>query len=442
MSDLAVQDTVASARRLALRSFVHDFGLALRLFLPVRLHGRRFSGDARSVALALTVLLVVAFAASYAAVLAEADASAFYRWGLYTLLTTLFVQTAVLFLATLSSGRASLTALLTTLPIVETVRLALTPLVALADLPFLDRVVYFVCLAALLRGLVRELDGPTARRLVGAAVTGAALWATGQLVKPFPLFEPVSAHRHAPLNVEETYLKQERLVAETLDAVLPSLPDGVDSYFVGFAPYSAQDVFENEVKHAERLFRREFGAAGRTALLINSHATVDDVPVANGHNLQAVLHGVAAKMGPEDLLFLHVTSHGSSDHELDVHFGNLGLNDISADELGDIVAAADPPWRVVVVSACYSGGFIEALKSPRTLVMTAASAERTSFGCEHGREYTYFGEALYRDSLTDHDFEGAFARAAELVREKEAGEDLTPSDPQIWVGEEFASRFR
>lgn len=417
--------------------FGHDVLVALRLFVPVPLSAR-FSGDARVVALATAMLLAVAFAAGYIAVAATAEGVEFYRWGLYTLLTTLFVQAAVLFLAALSSNRASLPALLTALPVIETIRVALLPVVSLTGWSWPPRALYFVCLAALLRALVRELHGPLARRIVVAVITGGTLWGATELVRPFPLFNPVTDDRHERLNIEETYVKQEGLVTEALDAVVPSLPDIRDTFFVGFAPYSAQNVFENEVKHIEELFRRKLGAAGRTVLLINSRDTVDELPMANGHNLEAVLGGVAEKMGPEDLLFLHLTSHGSSDHELSVYFDNLGLNDISATELGEIVAGADPPWRVVVVSACYSGGFIEALKSPRTLVITASSDDRQSFGCEHGREYTYFGEAFYRDSLNDHDFESAFARALEIVRDREANESLTPSEPQIWIGEEIA----
>ena len=62
--------------------------------------------------------------------------------------------------------------------------------------------------------------------------------------------------------------------------MLPSLPDTRDTYFVGFAPYSAQNVFENEVQHIEELFSRKLGAAGRTALLINSRDTVDELPAS------------------------------------------------------------------------------------------------------------------------------------------------------------------
>ena len=441
MTELTGQDSHAVApHSLALHNFARDAVVALKLFLPYP-QNDRFSADARVVALALAMLIGVAFLAAYAAALAKADGAEFYRWGLYTVLTTLFVQTAVLFLAALSSRRASLTVLLTALPMIATIRVALAPVVELAESPLLQHALHLLCLAALLRAVMRELDGQLARRLIVTAIAGGALWSTSQLVRPFPLFNPVSDHRHDRLNVERTYLKQERLVQDALDAVLPSRPEIEDTYFVGFAPYSAQNVFENEVKHIETLFRSKLGAEGRTTLLINSHHTVDDLPLANGHNLEAILGGIADKMGLEDLLFLHMTTHGSSDHELSVYFDNLGLNDISAAELGEIVANADLPWRVIVVSACYSGGYIEALKSPQAMVVTASRDDRQSFGCTHGRDYTYFGAAFYRDSLADHDYQRAFESAVEKVREKEEREDLTPSEPQIWIGDEIARKF-
>ena len=175
-------------------------------------------------------------------------------------------------------------------------------------------------------------------------------------------------------------------------------------------------------------------------LLVNSRSTVDELPLANGPNLAAVLEGMAARMGPEDLLFLHITTHGSRKHRLSVSFENLGLNDLAAEEVGDIVAGAGLPWRVVVVSACFSGGFIKALKSPRAMIITAASAKRTSFGCKSGREYTYFGAAFYRDSLIDADFRAAFDRAARAcARVKEQG--FKYSKPRIWIGKEIAAKL-
>ena len=244
-----------------------------------------------------------------------------------------------------------------------------------------------------------------------------------------------------PLDIESVYYAQQGLVRAALDRVPSSSDDHAEIYFVGFAPDAAEDVFESEVKHVESLFQEKLGAQDRTVLLVNSRNTVDELPLANGPNLNTVLKGMAARMGPEDLLFLHITSHGSEKHRLSVSFENLGLNDLSARELGDIVDGAGLPWRVVVVSACFSGGFVKALKSPRAMVITAASARRTSFGCENGREYTYFGAAFYRDSLVDADFRAAFDRAVPLVREREKEQDYKHSRPQIWVGREIAARL-
>ena len=244
-----------------------------------------------------------------------------------------------------------------------------------------------------------------------------------------------------PLDVESVYYAQHGLVRAALDRVRSSTDDNAEIYFVGFAPDAAEDVFESEVKHVEALFREKLGAQGRTVLLVNSRNTIDELPLANGPNLRTVLKGMAARMGPEDLLFLHITSHGSEKHRLSVSFENLGLNDLSAGDLGEIVDGAGLPWRVVVVSACFSGGFIKALKSPRAMVITAASARRTSFGCENGREYTYFGAAFYRDSLIDADFRAAFDRAVPLVREREKEQDYKHSRPRIWIGKEIAARL-
>ena len=56
-------------------------------------------------------------------------------------------------------------------------------------------------------------------------------------------------------------------------------------------------------------------------------------------------------------------------------------------------------WRIVVISACYAGGFIAALSDPHTVVMAAAAPDRTSFGCSTDSEMTFFTEALFKQAL-------------------------------------------
>jgi hypothetical protein len=77
------------------------------------------------------------------------------------------------------------------------------------------------------------------------------------------------------------------------------------------------------------------------------------------------------------------------------------------------------------------------------VVITAAAPDRTSFGCEPGRDFTYFGQAFFRDALAKtRSFTKAFDLAKEIVTQQEAAEKLTPSMPQIWVGGAIAERLR
>ena len=96
------------------------------------------------------------------------------------------------------------------------------------------------------------------------------------------------------------------------------------------------------------------------------------------------------------------------------------------------------------MSACYSGGFIEALTDDYTLVLTASAADRTSFGCGQQSDSTFFGEALFQHGLAQSEsLLAAFDAAKERVaaREKEGG-FKPPSNPQIYVGPAMADKLK
>jgi hypothetical protein len=99
-------------------------------------------------------------------------------------------------------------------------------------------------------------------------------------------------------------------------------------------------------------------------------------------------------------------------------------------------------WRIIVVSACYSGGFISALKDDYTLIMTASDADRTSFGCGSKSDATYFGDALFQHALRFEDsFVKAFQNAKQRIAEREHAEHRRPSEPQLYVGTEMAAKL-
>jgi hypothetical protein len=97
---------------------------------------------------------------------------------------------------------------------------------------------------------------------------------------------------------------------------------------------------------------------------------------------------------------------------------------------------------VVIVNACYSGGFIPPLKGPNTMIITAARSDRSSFGCGEQSELTWFGHAFLVDALnkTD-DFQRAFQLARSEIAQWEKRDQYEPSDPQISVGGSIAAQL-
>jgi len=88
-----------------------------------------------------------------------------------------------------------------------------------------------------------------------------------------------------------------------------------------------------------------------------------------------------------------------------------------------------------VISACHAGAFIAPLKNANTILITAAAADKTSFGCSDDRDLTYFGEAFYRDALARaKDLQQAFALTRSAIATRELAEHVTASNPQAYFG--------
>jgi hypothetical protein len=233
------------------------------------------------------------------------------------------------------------------------------------------------------------------------------------------------------------------LLDEALAGLQPGRPGVEDLYFIGFASYAGQDVFMKEMQSVEAVVRSRFDVDGRVLSLISNPALVGKVPIATLTSLRQALQAVGSLMDPdEDVLWLHVTTHGSDRHQLSVDFWPLQLGAIAPADLRSALDDAGIGWRVVVVSACYSGGFIDALKDARTLVVTAADATHTSFGCSNESDYTYFSRAFYEEALRQTtSLPEAFGLAQASVRAREQMEGLEPSNPQIYAGEHIAARL-
>ncbi|MBL4864876.1 MAG: hypothetical protein JKY67_00695, partial [Pseudomonadales bacterium] len=67
----------------------------------------------------------------------------------------------------------------------------------------------------------------------------------------------------------------------------------------------------------------------------------------------------------------------------------------------------------------------------------------TSFGCSDENEFTYFGRAYFKESLTgEGQFVTAFNTAKDLVKEWEDKEDFENSQPQIHKPERILKQLK
>jgi hypothetical protein len=253
---------------------------------------------------------------------------------------------------------------------------------------------------------------------------------------------PEDASYASPVS-EAALAAQQTLLNDALDQLEDERPNMTDLYFVGFAPYAGEDVFRKDMEVAQDLFDDRFDTDGRSIVLINNPRTVLDEPLATVSNLRTTLKEIGSGIDTDDdVVMLYLESHGTRDH-LAVEFWPLQLDQLTPRMLRDMLDEANIKWRIIVVSACYSGGFIDALKDEHTLIMTASAADRTSFGCGTQSEATYFGDALFQHALR---FEDSFVKAFEVARariaEREKAEgQKTASDPQIYVGDAMAAKL-
>ena len=242
---------------------------------------------------------------------------------------------------------------------------------------------------------------------------------------------------------EQVLYTQPQLLDAALASLRPRIPGKPNLYLLAFAGDGTEDVFHNEVEYAAHLFTRHFGPTAHALVLENSPNTLSTRPLATWSNLENALDRLSAVMDPQqDILLLYLTTHGSEDHTLLVDMDPLPLDQIGAQDLGAILAAHPFKWKVVVVNACYSGGFIPPLQGDGTLVLTAARSDRSSFGCGNDSAATYFGRAWLIDALNrTPDFIAAFAQATDEIAKWEQQDRLLPSEPQMAVGKGIAAQL-
>lgn len=140
-------------------------------------------------------------------------------------------------------------------------------------------------------------------------------------------------------------------------------------------------------------------------------------------------------VGEGDACIVFITSHGS--RQAWFIRGDRGLTPNELDRILNDSCGNRP--TVALVSACYSGIFIDPLARPNRVVLTAASASNTSFGCSPEATYTYWDGCLIDHFNQASTWEDLYQRVTGCIETKEARAGVTPSRPQAHFGSEVTN---
>ena len=272
-----------------------------------------------------------------------------------------------------------------------------------------------------------------------SAIFGLSAWQLPD--RPWEAEVPVAEEAPQMVLTQDSIEAQQLAWQQSVARLAPQRPGVVDVYGLVFAPYGSEDVFLRESTLVADVLAQRFDAQGRVLQLVNNPATATTLPWATPQNLERAVAAIAQRMDrQEDVLVVYLTSHGASDFQLAAANPPLEVDTVSPGELRRALDEAGIRNRVIVISACFSGGWVGPLASASSLVMTAADADHTSYGCGTRSELTFFGRALFDEQLRHtHSLEQAFAAAVPVIRQREV-EVHKPdgfSNPQISVGEKI-----
>ena len=278
----------------------------------------------------------------------------------------------------------------------------------------------------------RELKWPWWERALIVAATLFTLVVWQMSVKSQPIWK---VEEIPPTFAEDAFYAQSRLLNKSLEAVQYGEFAQSHWYFLGVAGAGYQDVFKSEIERIKEQFDTRFGTFGRSLALINNPATRTETPIASRTSMELALHRIGQQMNREsDVLFLYMTSHGLS-NQFEMENAPLDLKDVDPKWLKETLDKSGIRWRVIVISACYSGSFIPALQDDNTLIITASAADRASFGCSNEADYTYFGRAFFDQAMRENNSIGAaFEQSKATVAQWETAQGFEASEPQWSIG--------
>jgi hypothetical protein len=214
------------------------------------------------------------------------------------------------------------------------------------------------------------------------------------------------------------------LLADPTGAAEPAEPRHIKAVLV--AADDSLPVFDNAVRRLAH------------DLAPRADVTVISARLEHASTMDAALRAIRGlRPRPGEGCLIYVTSHGAHDAGLVFDQGDDVLSPAALAAAVAHGCGAAP--TVVVLSGCYSGIYARPpLARDNRIVITAARADRPSFGCAAGNVYTVFDQCLLTAIEAGGTWRVAFGQTRACVAAEETREQERPSDPQASFGSAVA----
>jgi Peptidase C13 family len=208
--------------------------------------------------------------------------------------------------------------------------------------------------------------------------------------------------------------------------------------YVGAALHSQSRAFKEDVLLGESIVKK-MDSKALTFKMANPAFGQDasELPFATKESLYSTLEGVARIAQPNDKIVILLSSHGNVGR-LAVNANNQELPGLSADDLASALREVSAWPTLILVSSCFSGSVIDAIKAPNRIIYTAADKDRASFGCNFHSKNTFFIEELLGAQWdSQQSLQANFLSARERVGVREKALNIgPPSMPRYQFGEQ------
>jgi hypothetical protein len=195
---------------------------------------------------------------------------------------------------------------------------------------------------------------------------------------------------------------------------------------------TAQPVFDNAVA-AFRYWLSERGVPDSEMHRLSARPVPGDPttePATQGRLLGRIA-GLSGLAGDRCLIF--ITSHGDHDGSVVLAYADEMLRPALLARTLNIGCGRVP--TVVIVSSCFSGAFAAGpMLAPNRIILTAARADRPSFGCQADRTFTVYDECLLGALPRSRLWRSVYELTLACVRRREQQMDVLSSEPRGYFG--------